>query len=250
MAGLFITIFIVIVLGITVGVVLFAQYRKTLREAKNYERGLKMIPMYIHIPPATDDIEAGGRDERDVTEEIISEAQVLYNIIASTATKGFKSRIYGQRHISFEIVSHEGLVHYYAVVPFVLVDVVRQAIAAAYPSARLEEVEERNIFSQSGRMSGTIGGEFTLKKDFIYPIATYQESKRDAARAMLNAFSAATREDGMAVQFLLRPAQESWTKASIDAVEKIKRDKRTGGGGALGVRGMNKLRSYRPRSGS
>jgi hypothetical protein len=241
MAGLFITIFIVIVLGITVGVVLFSQYRKTLREAKNYERGLKMIPMYIHIPPATDDIEAGGRDERDVTEEIISEAQVLYNIIASTATKGFKSRIYGQRHISFEIVSHEGLVHYYAVVPFVLVDVVRQAIAAAYPSARLEEVEERNIFSQSGRMSGTIGGEFTLKKDFIYPIATYQESKRDAARAMLNAFSAATREDGMAVQFLLRPAQESWTKASIDAVEKIKRDKRTGGGGALGVRGMNGL---------
>ncbi len=241
MAPLFITIFIVIVLGIATGIILFAQYRKTLREAKNYERGLKMIPMYIHIPPATDDLEAGGRDERDVTEEIISEAQVLYNIISSTATKGFKSRMYGQRHISFEIVAHEGLVHYYAVVPFVLVDVVKQAIAAAYPSARLEEVEERNIFSKAGRMSGTIGGEFTLKKDFIYPIATYQESKRDAARAMLNAFSAATREDGMALQFLLRPAQSGWTKASIDAVEKMKRNKRMGGGGALGVRGASGL---------
>ncbi len=225
MTGVFITIFIVIVLAVAAGAIIFAQYRKTLREAKNYERGLKMVPMYIHIPPATDDIEAGGRDERDVTEEIISEAQVLYNIIASTATKGFKSRIYGQRHISFEIVAHEGLVHYYAVVPFVLVEVVKQAVAAAYPSARLEEVEERNIFSKAGRMSGTIGGEFTLKKDFIYPIATYQETKRDAARAMLNAFSAATREDGMAVQFLMRPAQEGWTKASIDQAEKIKKEK-------------------------
>lgn len=225
MEGLLITIFIVLILVVTGGIILFVQYRKTLREAKNYERGLKMIPMYIHIPPATEDIETGGRDERDVTEEIISEAQVLYNIIASTATKGFKSRIYGQRHISLEIVSHEGLVHYYAVVPFVLVDVVRQAVAAAYPTARLEEVEERNIFSQTGRMSGTIGGEFTLKKEFIYPIATYQESKRDAARAMLNAFSEANREDGMALQFLLRPAQEGWTKASLERVERVKKEK-------------------------
>lgn len=239
MEGILITIFIVVVLAITAGVILFSQYRKTLREAKNYERGLKMIPMYIHIPPATDDIEMGGRDERDVTEEIVSEAQVLYNIIASTATKGFKSRIYGQRHISFEIVAHEGLVHYYAVVPFVLVDVVKQAVAAAYPTARLEEVEERNIFSQAGRMSGTIGGEFTLKKDFIYPIATYQESKRDAARAMLNAFSEATREDGIAVQFLLRPAQQGWTKASIERVDKIKKEK--GMKGPLGFKGASGL---------
>lgn len=239
MTEVLITGFVVIVLAIAAGVFLFSQYRKTLREAKNYERGLKMIPMYIHIPPASDDIEAGGRDERDVTEEVLSEAQVLYNIIASTATKGFKSRIYGQRHISFEIVAHEGLVHYYAVVPFVLVDVVKQAIAAAYPTARLEEVEERNIFSREGRMSGTIGGEFTLKKDFIYPIATYQETKRDAARAMLNAFSSASREDGMAVQFLMRPAQEGWTKASVDTVEKIKKEK--GIKGPLGFKGASGL---------
>lgn len=239
MTELLIIVFIVVVLAITVGLILFNQYRKTLREAKNYERGLKMIPMYIHIPPASDDIEHGGRDERDVTEEVLSEAQVLYNIIASTATKGFKSRIYGQRHISFEIVAHEGLVHYYAIVPFVLVDVVKQAVAAAYPTARLEEVEERNIFSSEGRMSGTIGGEFTLKKDFIYPIATYQDTKRDAARAMLNAFSAANREDGMAIQFLMRPAQEGWTKASTDAVEKIKKNK--GIKGSLGFSGLNGL---------
>lgn len=228
-----ISTFIVVVIVTTVSLILFSQYRKTLREAKNYERGLKMIPMYIHIPPASDDMETGGRDERDVTEEVLSEAQVLYNIIASTATKGFKSKIYGQRHISFEIMAHEGLVHYYAVVPYVLVDVVKQAVAAAYPSARLEEVEERNIFSKAGKMSGTIGGEFTLKKDFIYPIATYQESKRDAARALLNAFSAASREDGMAVQFLLRPANDGWTKTSVKATEKIKKDKgvKTGFGG-------------------
>lgn len=239
MIGFVITALIVI--GLVTGVIGFVvtQYKKTLREAKNYERGLKMVAMYIHIPPSSDDLEGGGRDERDVTEEVLSQAQVLYNIIASTATKGFKSRIYGQRHLSLEIVAHGGLVHYYAVVPTVLIDVVRQAVAAAYPSARLQEVEERNIFNQAGKLSGTIGGEFTLKKHFSYPIATYQETKRDTARAILNALSAASKEDGIAIQLLLRPAQEGWMKSAVDTAHKIKKEKGEKHGGSHFIDGLN-----------
>lgn len=225
MFGVFISVFVFAFIGIGVGFFVFSQYRRTLREAKNYERGLKMVPLLIHLPPSSDDLETGGRDQRDVTEEVLSQAQVMYNIIASTATRGFKSKVYGQRHISFEIVTRGGLVYYYVVVPTVLEDVVRQAVAAAYPSARLEEVAEHNVFSQVGKLSGTIGGEFTLKKSFVYPIATYQESKRDASRALLNALSAASREDGVAVQILLRPAREGWAKASVAEAEKITKDK-------------------------
>ena len=219
------TILIVLVVVVALLVFVFSQYKKTLREAKNYERGLKMIPIHIHIPPSGEDVEANGRDERDITEEVLSQAQVMYNIISSTATKGFKSRVYGQRHLSFEIVAYEGLIHYYAVVPAVLTDIVKQAIAAAYPLSRLEEIEEHNIFSQTGKTSGTIGGEFTLKKSYVYPIVTYQESKTDAARALLNALSTVTREDGVAVQIMFRPASEGWTKNSIYAANKIKKDK-------------------------
>lgn len=239
MAGVLIAAFVIIFISTALTIIVFSQYKKTLREAKNYERGLKMVPMFIHLPPSSEDIEKGGRDERDLTEEVLSEAQVMYNIIASTATKGFKNRIYGQRHLSFEIVAKGGLVHYYAVVPIVLVDVIKQAIAAAYPSARLEEVTEHNIFSEAGKMSGVIGGEFTLKKKFVYPIATYQETKRDAARALLNALSAASREDGVAIQFLVRPAGEGWVRASIDAAKKIKDDKSKTKG--LGIKGAGDM---------
>ncbi len=206
-------------------IVIFLQYQKNLREAKNFERGLKMVPMIIHLPPTSEDIDGGGRDQRDLTEEVLSQAQVMYNVIASTATKGFKSKLYGQRHISFEIVAKDGLVYYYAVVPVVLVDVVRQAVAAAYPAARLEEVEEHNLFSEVGKMSGTIGGEFTLKKDAYLPIATYQEAKRDASRALLNALSSAGREDGVGIQILLRPAGDGWVRKSILAADKITKEK-------------------------
>lgn len=214
----------------------FSMYRQTMRESKNYERGLKMIPILIHLPPASDDLDAGGRDKRDVTEEVLSQAQVMYNIISSTATKGFKSKIYGQRHISFEIVARDGLVYYYVVAPTVLVDVINQAVAAAYPSARLEEVSEHSVFSQVGKMSGTIGGEFTLKKHFSYPIATYLETKRDASRALLNAISSAGREDGVGIQVMLRPAGEGWAKRATsesDSITKNKGKKKTTGIGAI-----------------
>lgn len=235
MLNFIITTLMILTVITVVALFIFSQYKNTLREAKNYERGLKMVTMYIHIPPASDDLETNGRDERDVTGEVISQAQVMYNILASTITKGFKSKIYGQRHISLEIVAHEGLVHYYAVVPTVLVDVIQQAVSAAYPSARLEEIEDKNIFSQVGKISGTSGGEFTLKKNFAYPISTYEESKRDASRALLDALSSATKEDGIALQLLIRPAQSGWTKSAIYSANKIKKDKGQKGNSLSGI---------------
>ena len=62
-----------------------------------YERGLSMVPMLIHLPPASEDTEVNGRDVRDLVDENISKAQIIYNIIASTIEQSFKNRFHGQR---------------------------------------------------------------------------------------------------------------------------------------------------------
>ena len=209
---------------------IFIHSRRIFREQKNYERGLKMVPLLIHLPPPSDDTEANGRDVRDLVDENISKAQIIYNIIASTLQKGFKSKFYGQRHFAFEIVGSQGFVYFYAAVPVALEDVVRQAIVSAYPSARLEEVAEHNIFSQVGKVSGTLGGELTLKEDYAYPIATYQDLKRDAMQSLLNALSTLGKEDGAAIQLLMRPAEAGWRKhASAVASRKRKGNDKAGG---------------------
>ena len=82
-----------------------------------YERGLSMAPMLIHLPPASEDTELNGRDVRDLVDENISKAQVIYNIIASTIEQSFKNRFHGQRHFSFEIVGLKGFVRLYVAVP-------------------------------------------------------------------------------------------------------------------------------------
>src|SRR5665213_3556812 len=200
--------------------IVFLQTRKVFREQKNYERALKIVPLLIHLPPPSDDTEVGNRDVRDVTDETISKAQIIYNIIASTAKKDFKTTFYGQRHFAFEIVGSQGFVYFYAAVPIALLEVVKQAINSAYPTARLEEVAEHNIFSPVGRSNGTVGGELTLKESFAYPIATYQDMKRDSMQALLNALSTLGKEDGAGVQILMRPANDSWRKTASDLASK------------------------------
>lgn len=203
----------------------YVQIRKVFREQKNFERGLKMVPLYIHLPPPSDDTEVGQRDVRDVVDENISKAQILYNIIASTVKKGMKSKFYGQRHFTFEIVGSKGFVHFYAAVPVALVDIVEQAVVSAYPAARLEEVAEHNIFSPVGKISATVGGELTLKEHFAYPIATFQDIKRDAMQSLLNALSTLDKEDGVGIQILMRPANPEWRKAASAVASKKRKGK-------------------------
>lgn len=209
-------------------------YRRVFRDAKGIERGLKMVPLLIHLPPGSDDTEVGSRDVREVIQEKVSQAEAMYSIIASTATKGFKSNFYGQRHIAFEIVGHSGVVNFYAFVPVALTELVKQAILSSYPTAQLEEVEEHNIFSQTGKIAGTTGGELTLSKEYPYPIATASETKRDAMQSILNALANLGEEDGAAIQLLIRPAKEGWDKRSKDLVAKTKKNKGKGGGLASG----------------
>lgn len=216
---LFILVFLVIVAAIA-GPIVFLQTRQQRRGVKNFERGLKMVPLLIHLPPPSEDTEGSGRDVRDVTDENISRAQIIYGIIASTLQKGFKIRFYGQRHFAFEIVASKGFVYFYAAVPVTLVDVVKQAVVSAYPSARLEETAEHNIFSPIGKLSGTVGGQLNLKEGYAYPIATYQDLKRDAMQALLNSLATLDKEDGAAIQILLRPADPAWRKNALEVASK------------------------------
>ena len=223
-------ILLIVVAAIT-GPILYVRYRKKYRELKDYERALKMVPLLIHLPPPSDDTQANGRDVRDLTDENISKATVIYNIIASTVQKGFKSKFYGQRHFAFEVIGSQGFVYFYAAVPVGLVDVVKQAVISAYPSARLEETVEHNIFNPVGKVAATVGGELNLKSSFAYPIATFQDLKRDAMQSLLNALSTLEKEDGAGIQILMRPADPAWRKeASTIASDKRKgKDKKKTG---------------------
>ena len=229
---------LLLVLAVITGViVIIVKNLNHKRKLKDYERQLKLVPLLIHLPPSTDDIEGGSRDERDVNDEAISAATVMYSIIASTLKKkGFDTRLYGQRYFSFDIITVGKFVKYYAMVPAVLEETVKQAIVSSYPTARLEESDEEVIFGDGMTAANIAGGEFELKKEYVYPIATYEDSKWDAQTAILNAFSKVKDNEGMAIQVLFRPAHPGWAKISEQKVSDIKDGKKSWSGSYLPMR--------------
>ena len=234
----------IVVAVIVLAAIISASNFSRLRRDKKYERGLKMVPLLIHLPPSTDDIDGGGRDKRDIANEAISKAQVTYSILSSTITKGFKTRLYGQRHFSFEIIAKDGFIKYYAVVPAVLTETVKQAIQSAYPTARIEEKIEDNIFAPEGRIENISGAELTLNKDFYLPIATYEDTKRDASMAILNALSSVSKNEGATVQLLFRPAQKNWSSSAKEYISDVSKGKKTSSGGSsIGQVAMDVIRA-------
>ena len=239
---------VTVIIGVSaliIASIISASRISSLRKAKRYERGLKMVPLLIHLPPSTDDIDGGGRDKRDVANEVISKAQITYSILASTVTKGFKTKLYGQRHFSFEIIAKDGFIKYYAIVPSVLTETVKQAIQSAYPTARIEEKREENIFSPNGKVENVAGAELTLNKEFYYPISTYEDSKRDASMAILNALSSVGKNEGAAVQILFRPAQKNWFTPAKEYIENLSKGKTTSKtvGAGIGQFAMDVIRA-------
>jgi hypothetical protein len=51
------------------GVVAYFTYQRKLRRAKAIERGLKMVPILIHLPPPASDTQGENRDVREVMRE-------------------------------------------------------------------------------------------------------------------------------------------------------------------------------------
>ena len=239
-----VVILIIIVAIVIIAGIFSGAYISKLRKAKKYERGLKMVPLLIHLPPTTDDIEAGGRDKRDVANEAISKAQVMYSILSSTITKGLKTKLYGQRHFSLEIISKDGFIKYYAIVPAVLKETVKQAIQSAYPTVRIELKREDNIFKGGSGASTVAGAELTLNKEYYLPIATYEDTKRDAQMAILNALSSIKENEGASVQILFRPAQKNWSEAGKQYIENMQKGKKTRSiGSGIGNFAMDVIRA-------
>ena len=209
-----------LVLALILIFVIFLIFRYKKRRDKNLERGLSIVPLRIHLPPLSEDVEAKTRDSRDVVEENISKAVVLYNLLASTAEKqGLKTIYYGQRHMGFEIIAKGASVHFYAVAPRDLVPIIRQAINSAYKSAKVEEAAEHNLFDPEISPESVLGGELILKEDFAYPIATYIDSRQDIMKSLLGALSGMSGNDGVGIQILLRPADKTWTKRAQDVAK-------------------------------
>ncbi len=198
-----------VVLSTLVAISLYFYLNKS-RRSKDVERSLKLVPLLLKIPPREASNE--NRDIREAIKENISKAEGIFRLLSGISTK--KSKLYGQRYISFEVVAHGRQIFFYVATPASLLEAVKKALSSGYPGIQIEQAEDDNFFSKNGKIQGVSGGEFELSQSSYYPINTYQLSEQDAFSALLSGISNLSDDEGAAMQLLIRPANKSWLKKS------------------------------------
>lgn len=211
-----VVILVIVALSLVLGIAIYMYVSKA-RHTKAVERSLKLVPMLLKIPPRESSNE--NRDIREAIKENISKAEGIFRLLSGIAAK--RSRIYGQRYVSFEVVAHGKQIYFYVAVPAALVEPVKRAVTSGYPGIQIEQAEDENFFSKTAKINGVSGGEFELNKSSYYPINTYQMSEQDAFSAVLSSLSNLEEGEGAAIQVLLRPADKSWLKQSRRASSAI-----------------------------
>lgn len=143
-------------------------------------------------------------------------AEQMYSSMYGIRKSGFLNSLKEQDHVSFEIVANNSSIEFYAVCPKNLENLVEKQINAAFPSAELSKVAPWNIWGSDGHVEFK---SLVLKKENYLPINTYEEMKVDSMAVLTSAMSKLHDNEGLALQILIRPAEDGWQKLGKEHIK-------------------------------
>ena len=213
-----------IVLAIFVAVVVIALHivRAVLRKKHQTSVTFKSVVLLITVPKEQSEKGDAGQREKALS-EIQEQIAVIENVFSSVgglkAERGFKAWFLGREdHLSFEIVAQHGLVSFYTAVPAYLREFIEQQIQAQYPHAQIEEVPDYDLFSPQG---ASVGTSVVCKRSHYFPLKTFKKMETDPLNALTNALAKVDKEDGAAIQIIVRSARSDWRKSGLHIVKKM-----------------------------
>ncbi len=195
--------------------------RRSLRRPNAFQMTVFMIT--IPKEGQADDQQMGL--SADQVKEKISVAEVFFSTLGGVkAQKGWRAWWYGRTdHLSLEIVAdREGMVTFYVAVPRYMQQYIEQQIHAQWEDAKIDEVEDYNIFEPQGVV---VGSTLKLARHYIHPITTYDEMESDPLNALTNMMSRFEKEEGAAIQFVIRSARPAWHKLPMKVAHTMQQGK-------------------------
>lgn len=193
----------VVVLGIQI-------IRHILRKHAEHSEAFKKVILVITVPKGEQSDERGNVDSMDQVREKISAADTFFATLGGVkAQKGWKAFWWGRNdHFSFELVADkEQLVTFYAAIPRYMQRYFEQQLHAQFKDAQITETEDYNIFEPNGV---TVAATLELKRKYIFPIQTYDKFDGDPLNSITNVLSKMEKNEGAAIQFVLRSARPEW----------------------------------------
>lgn len=156
-----------------------------------------------------------SREEKEVEsdqfgkdfKEVIGVMDHLYNSLHSVHEHGTWAEVKGQPFISVEYAALAGEILFFVVCPRAIVHLVEKQFTSFYPELVVDEVEDYNIFTPQSVVTAQT---LLPHKPYWSVFRTYQQLKSDPLNAVTNAFSKLAKDEGAAIQFVLRPVKQGW----------------------------------------
>lgn len=191
-------------------------------EARARARGGEdmLVTLRITIPRFKNDDDTRQNDNAAGVKEKIAITETLFSALGGLKPdKGFWAWFVGRADsFAFEIVAHEKLVTFYVTVPRRYQEFVEQQIHAQWSDAFVEPIEDYNMFTPTGTV---VAGYLRLKRESVIPIKTYKEMDGDPLNALTNALAKVGESDGVALQFVVRPAMSTWRALGLKIVRNM-----------------------------
>ncbi len=150
----------------------------------------------------------------------IDAAEQLFATFYSIKTGGgMLSFLHPQPHLSFEIVALNESIKFYVSCQKKYQDLIEKQINGAYPDAEIKEVQEYNIFTETGQVAYSA---LTLRAADYFPIKTYKDLPTDPMSALTSALSKMQPGEGATVQMILSPADAKWKNSGKSFLKKEK----------------------------
>lgn len=184
--------------------------RRFIRKSFEKSRSFDLAVLEITIPKEGQEDAQNQSLTAEQVKERIGAAEVFFATLGGVkAQKGWKAFWYGRSdHFSLEIIADkEGLVTFFAAVPRYMQEYFEQQLHAQYESAQIREIEDYNIFEPQGTV---VASSIYLEKDQIFAVRTFDKMEADPLNALTNVLSKFEKEEGAAVQFVLRSARPQW----------------------------------------
>jgi hypothetical protein len=154
----------------------------------------------------------------------IDAAEQFFSALTSIRKSGWKSKIYGQAHFSFEIVATSGDIRFYVSTPKKFQDFVEKQIYGSYPGAEVTQMPEYNIFTRNGKVAFAA---LKLKSADYNPIKAYKDLPVDPLSSLTAALSRMQQGEGGAVQIIVAPADSKWKDAGKSYIADTKKKEAT-----------------------
>ncbi len=132
-------------------------------------------------------------------------------------------------------------IHFYIAAPKDSIEFASRQIEGLWSEAKVEAVNDYNIFNPSGVNSGIY---LKQKSSYVLPIRTYAEAKMDTFSTILSGLSKINEiGEGAGIQILVKAAPNSAKKSIYSAVERLKKGESIESvlkGGAISVKDIQK----------